>query len=487
MHRESGPSPIDPLTSGEPEKRPGLQERMWQQLLTFSEQYYAVTDYLDQHPNATLNEVWDQRQLAFPSARIATEFRTRLKDFFERRTAIRSEIATAKELYDKDWETQLFLKWTNKGSGRWKDHPPQGRITVYEDPAALIFVCENGKDFATAYAGIDGPSYPQFYQDTFGSHDDDMFARNDDGTYISSSVVMVNAEAADHRAYEGQRAAFQEQFLSTKEAAIFAVLTHERQHVINHLFLRPYEQASERYQQARTEVSNRTFAVLEVSEELETDLKQEAISAKTLAKVKQAVEVAADDLERQLFAMLPDFSKHAQENTIKEELLAFYLSDTKPSEVKKSLPGYIQGCESRNLDVLFHFRSELNQKLPPAVLERIGIVARAGEYDESMTEAQRQARAQQVNADWLSQRFAPVYERLRLMGQELMQQVANGLTQLERLLPSDDALPSKELRTLMPILITHPLDRWPWIVDQALRYGTGENRPTIEKRNSEDS
>lgn len=455
-----------------------LEERVWKQMCEFSDAVHAVQAYLSTAPDAPAEKIKERLDRCNFAPRQRYAFEKGIDKLLHRRDNVAKTIQTFRERYGDQYATHIFQTLFGT-SGTF------GKVTIHPDPFNLIFLCEHhldvgqgiefGKDMygQLQKEGIDVNHAPSSEQmglplGVFMGHPN--IAIEGIGS-LSEAVIIVNLSGIQER--------------DTHKLA--GVIRHEQQHAINSLYERPTRTPEQTFHAAQAatkqlqtwmeDLKMITKDVVEVMEKPENQWKavfereeffQTYLSAQARERLKQFFPQALERMEQLIKDFVDEIEKSAIETTVKEELLAFYLSGTKNEEIEDILPKYVITIQSQVAAILNSFEQLLLTSFPDDLLTEFGMQKLAGRRLIGSFATQFGESTILDEQDVINQRlWKIILQRTRAFAEKAKRQVEQGLSYFKRVEERERQYGVSLQKTLIPMLISQPMERWRWIIAQA--------------------
>lgn len=460
MPKETIPSAEKPgsrspmIERGGPEtpRKERLKSKTFEQLLQFGDAVRKVKELIAEDGEVQLAD----------AEKIADEFNfgPRQKENFlkgvrlllERRQTTQTIKQSYQERFGKQYASELF-KELFSASGTF------GKVDLYPDDANLIFVCDDVLDAAQAVQpGVDifqemgalaGPEAEEIRQEIgrqvpLGA----FFNRSKQlgESMTVESVIVINNQAAKAR-----------------EADLTSVVRHELQHAEDSLYCRPLVDT---FLGSGADLKDIAASLSE------WDKSFKEIQSKDEATQIALVNKLMEQLREQLNVFYKKLEKSGVEATVKEELLAFYLSGTQNSEIEDTFTLYINGAKESfitactGLDILL-------SRLSPKTLKTLAISPDALKsrvmFADLAKVSGRLANANEESHDPAEALRIELAKKLEGLSGKWNEAMKNGLDTLKRVDAYDADHKTKLRETLLPLLISQPMERWDWIIDSAMK------------------
>ncbi|MBU1033136.1 MAG: hypothetical protein ABII13_04270 [Patescibacteria group bacterium] len=434
------------------DRTPKLKSKTFEQLLQFGDAVRRVKELIDEGGKAQLSDAEKVTDEFDFGPRQKESFLKGVRLLLERRQTTQAVKQSYQERFGEQYASELFKELFSASD-------TFGKVDLYPDDTNLIFVCDDALDVAQAIQpGVDifqemgalaGPEAEEIREEIgrqvpMGA----FFIRSKqlgEGMTVESAIIINGKEA------------------KAREVDLESVVRHESQHAENSLYCRPL---------VDTFLSSGA-AIKDIAASLgEGDRSIKEVQSKDEDAQIAFVNKLIEKLHKQLDAFYKKLEKSGVEATVKEELLAFYLSGTQNSEIEDIFTLYINGAKESfitactGLDILL-------SRMPPNILKTLAINPGALKSRVMFADLAKVAgRLANTNAESddpaeaLRIEFAKKLSGLSGKWNEAMK---NGLDILKSVDEYDTSHQTKLRETLLPLLISQPLERWEWIVSSAIK------------------
>ncbi len=293
---------------------------------------------------------------------------------------------------------------------------------------------------------------------------------------IGAAVIVLNQEAIEN-SYQRER-----QRGTALGYADFHhdIVVHEQQHADNHLYLRPFATGELRHQAAglleqfhkeleKVSQQIRDIVMKEANRQqinLE-DFKVESYQSNQLidrlpsadrAIIKQSLAEIVGLFETTETTVIELLDRENIEMIVKEELLAFATSTTEHTQLSRHLSPYLEQIVEMLSDARTMF-TELYLYLPKRLWEEVGFEFRPPHPFAILIGGAELAQ----KSDAFARRFAHLDGQVQAVIDFYIEQTQLGAALLEK------AETEGMREQFLPLLISQPLERWPRLLDEALR------------------
>jgi hypothetical protein len=472
------------------EELPPLEEQVFEQLLDFSDATRAVEAFMDENPEATREEVTTVLEsFEFPE-RQHEYFLKGIETLFTRREQVATAIDTYKERFgEEEYEAAIFKELFGT-SGTF------GKVELIPDKNNLMFMCEHHFDFAQSVEkGSD--AYAEFEEsgmslEELPSSDEagiplgvflaDPDLELDGVGSMKETVILINKSGALEREEKGEEG-----------SSLDGIIKHEQQHAENSLYSRPGRQF-EKPQEAISEsvdsleemIQRLEIETLEVQQELTKaredkvllpnevqEIFTEHLKPEQRERLKELFEQSLDTVATNLEKIIAHLQKTSIETTVKEELLAYYLSGTANEDIDDIIPIYVTKLKAALGNIRLTFEKMLLKYYPDDLLEELGMEnpkhRRLTISFSQLRIAVKGTPSGPKDEDVIGQHLAGVEQSLDEFEGRCSQSTADGL-EIFRRVDEEAGKHSDELRQLLkPMLISQPMEKWEGLFEKALQ------------------
>ncbi len=298
---------------------------------------------------------------------------------------------------------------------------------------------------------------------------------------MKETVILINKSGVLEREEKGEEG-----------SGLDGIIKHEQQHAENSLYSRPGRQF-EKPQEAILEsvdsleemIQRLKIETLEVQQEINKakedkvllpnevqEIFAEHLKPEQRERLKELFEQSLDTIATSLEKIIAHLQKTSIETTVKEELLAYYLSGTANEDIDDIIPIYVTKLKAALGDIRLTFEKMLLKYYPDDLLEELGM--ENPEY-RRQTIAFRKLRialkgtpSGPKDEDVIGQRLAGVEQSLDEFEGKCSQSTTEGLEVFRRI-DEEAGEYSDELREMLePILISQPMEKWEGLFNKAL-------------------
>gem|GEM_PF-3563993 len=403
------------------------------------------------------------------SPRQESYFLEAVEELYRRRQFVKRTIEVAKEEFPETYAQEIFKTIFSK-SGTFRD------VTLLEDPHsdAIILLCDSPADvLQTLDLNTDHvqeaakESIPlDAIEGELSQIPKGVFFRNPRLGEANGAVIVLNNSR-----------------LKSEEAdeSPTRVLKHEQQHARNSLYHRPrltkFLEASsiptdvadtiERAQHSLQDITekikkahdeekskyNITYLTGDIRQEIYDRLVTEDELKTIVDVVRKTLQECVDNASR----VIKNFKKSASESIVKEELLAFYLSDTDFDEINDLLPRYVMFLKEKILKIKTAFEGFVFSVLEERQLTEILRISNpkhrkdfSGFLDVFGVDTSKD------QDDEISSSFRQVNKQIDEFDNTVSSLIKEGLSIFKNL----ENLEEEQRKQLVPILISQPLENW---------------------------